>query len=294
MEIRDFEVFLVLAKHLNFTRAGEEVHLSQPSVSVRIRRLEEELGTKLFEQLGKRVVLTEAGRLLEPFARRTVLAAEDARQAMQDFQGLQRGCLRIGASTTPGMYLIPRVIVRFKEQYPKIEVLLSIKNTGQVEEDTAKDDFDIGFVGGHLTGDDLEVVPWVTDELVVIASPKHPLAKKSRITAKDLARQRFIFREKGSATQAVLEKTFRESGVEVEAPMELGNPEAVKQAVREGFGLAILSQFAVEDELKAKTLVRLKVRGLKFSRELKIVYRKNKHLNRATQAFMHVAQKLQG
>src|SRR5688572_11443704 len=110
MDVRDLQVFLSVAKHLNYTRAGEEIHLSQPSVSVRMRQLEEELGVKLFEQLGKRVALTEAGHLLVPYARRVVAALDDARHAIEELQGLERGTLRIGASTTPGMYLVPKVI----------------------------------------------------------------------------------------------------------------------------------------------------------------------------------------
>src|ERR1051326_1281311 len=110
MEIRSLEVFLSVAKHLNFTRAGEEINLSQPSVSVRIRQLETELSVRLFEQLGKKVALTEAGELLVPHARRVMAAIADAKQSIDELQGLERGKLRIGASTTPGMYLIPRAI----------------------------------------------------------------------------------------------------------------------------------------------------------------------------------------
>jgi DNA-binding transcriptional LysR family regulator len=115
MDVRDLQVFLSVAKHLNFTRAGEEVHLSQPSVSVRIRQLEHDLGSKLFEHLGKKVTLTEAGELLIPYATRVIAAMDDARHAIDELKGLERGSLRIGASTTPGMYLIPRTIAQFKQ-----------------------------------------------------------------------------------------------------------------------------------------------------------------------------------
>ena|SRR5215213_10404905 len=126
MDVRDLEVFLSVARHLNFTRAGEEVHLSQPSVSVRVRQLEE-LGVKLFEQLGKKVALTEAGRLLEPHAYRVVAALDDARHVIEEVQGLERGVLRIGASTTPGVYLVPELIAGFKRLHPKIEVRRRLK-----------------------------------------------------------------------------------------------------------------------------------------------------------------------
>ena len=129
MDIRDLQVFLAVTTRLNFTRAGEDVHLSQPSVSVRIRQLERELGEKLFEQLGKRVALTEAGRLLEPYARRVVAAMDDALHAVEELQGLERGTVRVGASTTPGTYLVPTIIARFKRDHPKVEIRLSVRDT---------------------------------------------------------------------------------------------------------------------------------------------------------------------
>src|SRR6185503_15464467 len=134
MDIRDLQVFLAVSTRLNFTRAAEDVHLSQPSVSVRIRQLEQELGVKLFEQLGKQVVLTEAGKVLEPHARRVVAAIDNASHAIEDLQGLERGLIRIGASTTPGTYLVPGIIARFKKDHPKIEIRLSVKDTQRVEE----------------------------------------------------------------------------------------------------------------------------------------------------------------
>src|SRR6267154_59378 len=131
MDVRDLQVFLSVAKYLNYTRAGEEVNLSQPSVSVRMRELERDLGSKLFEQLGKKIALTEAGRLLVPYASRVIAAMDDARDAIDEIQRLERGSLRIGASTTTGMYLVPRTIAHFKRRYPKIDVQLTVKDTRQ-------------------------------------------------------------------------------------------------------------------------------------------------------------------
>src|SRR5438132_8828481 len=150
MDVRDLQVFLSVAKHLNYTRAGEEVSLSQPSVSVRMRELERGLGSKLFEQLGKKIALTEAGQLLVPYATRIIAAMSDARQAIDELQGLERGLLRIGASTTPGMYLIPRTVAHFKRQYPKIAVHLAVKDTRQIEEGVIKNEFVFRFCGRTL------------------------------------------------------------------------------------------------------------------------------------------------
>ena len=290
MDVRSLEVFLSVAKHLNFTRAGEEVNLSQPSVSVRIRQLENELGVKLFEQLGKRVGLTEAGSLLVPHARRVMSAIQDANHAIDDLQGLERGSLRIGASTTPGMYLIPKTIAKFKARHPKIEIQLGIKDTRQVEDGVARNEFDFGFVGGHLAGDEVDVHQWFTDQLVLVVGPAHALARKKSVKPEDLRKEKFILREPGSATRATVISHLQRSNLSVQPIMEMENPESVKKAVQSGLGIAFISKFAVETELKARSLVAVLVRGVDIRRELKIVYRKDKHLSRAARAFIEMAR----
>jgi DNA-binding transcriptional LysR family regulator len=291
MDIRDLQVFLAVSTRLNFTRAGEDVHLSQPSVSVRMRQLEEELGVKLFEQLGKRVALTEAGQLLVPYATRVIAAMSDAREAIEGLRGLERGALRIGASTTPGMYVIPRTIAHFKRRYPKIEVHLAVKDTRQIEQGVIRNEFDFGFVGGHLAGDEVDVLPWITDEIILIVPLGHRLARNRSVTPQDLSSEKFIFREQGSATRAVVATHLRKFRVDAEAVMEIENPESVKKAVQNGLGIAFISAFAAKTDLKARTLVSVEIRNLKILRELKIVYRRDKHLSRAAQTFIEMARK---
>jgi len=286
MDSRDLEIFLAVARHLNFTRAGEELHLSQPSVSVRIRLLQEELGVKLFEQLGKKTCLTEAGLILERNAQRIVAAFADTRLAMQELKGLERGSLRIGASTTPGIYLVPGIVAAFKRQYPKIDVYVAIKDTRRVEDLIVKNEFDFGFVGGHLIGSEIEVIPWRIDELALVVPRNHRFAARKKVRPKDLVNERFIFREQGSATQALVETNLRAWDLHLKAVMETDNPGAVKKAVQAGLGVAFLSRFAIGTELRAKLLVAVEVEGLNARRELRIIHRKDKHLTRAAQAFI--------
>jgi DNA-binding transcriptional LysR family regulator len=292
MDVRDLQIFLSVAKHLNYTRAAEEVNLSQPSVSVRMRQLERDLGTKLFEQLGKKVALTEAGRLLVPFATRVIAVMNDAREAIDELQGMERGLLRIGASTTPGMYLIPRILANFKRDYPKIEVQLAVRDTRQIEDGVIRNEFDFGFVGGHLVGDEVDVLSWTTDHLVLVVPANHRLARKKSVKVADLRNEVFILREAGSATRAAVAHHLKKADLEVEAVMEMENPESVKKAVQSGLGIAFISKFAVETELKAKSLVAIGVNGLHINRELKIVYRKDKHLGRAAQTFIEMARSI--
>jgi LysR family transcriptional regulator, transcriptional activator of the cysJI operon len=289
MEIRDLEVFLTVAKHLNYTRAGEDVNLSQPSVSVRIRQLETELDVKLFDKLGKKVALTDAGRLLLPYATRVMAAVSDAQHAIDELQGLERGTLRIGASTTPGMYLIPQTLARFKQRYPKIEIQLGIKDTREIENGVIRNEFDFGFVGGHLVGHEVHAIPWLTDQLVLIVPTDNPLARKKAVRADDLKKERFIVREAGSATHATTVNHLDKIGLQIESLMKMENPESVKKAVQSGLGIAFISKFAVDAELKARTLVAVRVRHLDIKRELKIVYRKDKHLSHAAQMFIEMA-----
>ncbi len=290
MDVRDLEVFLAMTRCLNFSHAGEAVHLSQPSISVRIHRLEDELQVKLFEQTGKKILLTEAGRILEPFARRALAVLDDSRKAIEEYRGLEQGSIRIGASTTPGMYVVPKILAMFRRKHPRIAIHLGIRNTRQIEEGILNNEFDLGFVGGHLIGNEIETLPWMTDELVLIAPPRHPLARRKQIRPNELANETIINREPGSATRAVVEKHLHLPESPVEVPMELGNPETVKLAVQDGLGIAFLSKFAIVPELKAKRLAALRIHGLKINRELKIIHRKGRHLSRATSALIAFAQ----
>jgi DNA-binding transcriptional LysR family regulator len=290
MDIRGLEVFLSVAKHLNYTRAGEEVNLSQPSVSVRIRQLESDLGVKLFEQLGKKVAMTEAGALLVPYASRVIAAVKDARGAIEEIQGLERGSLSLGASTTPGMYLMPKIIARFKQKHPKIEIHLGIRDTRQVEEGVIRNEFDFGFVGGHLAGGQVDVLPWRKDELVLIVPPGHRFLGKKLIRPDALSHEKFIFREQGSATQAAVIGHLQKWDLQAEAIIEMENPESVKRGVQHGLGIAFISKFAVETELEAGILGQVKIKGLDIFRELKIVYRKDKHLSYAARTFIEMSR----
>src|SRR6185295_14702821 len=216
MDVRDLQIFLSVANHLNYTRAAREVNLSQPSVSVRMRQLERDLGSKLFEQLGKKIALTEAGQLLLPHATRIIVAMNDARHAIDELKGLERGLIRIGASTTPGMYLIPQMLAHFKRRYPRIEVQLAVQDTRQIGDGVIRNEFDFGFVGGHLAGDEVEVLPWATDQLLLMVPPNHVFAGKTSVTIADLRKERFIVRKPGSATRAAVASRLQNADLVLE------------------------------------------------------------------------------
>ena len=190
----------------------------------------------------------------------------------------------------PATYLVPGIIAQFKKDYPRIEIRLSVKDTQRVEEAILENEFDFGFVGGHLVSREVEVTPWIIDEIQLVVAPNHPFAKRNRIRLRDLKGERFIFREAGSATQAAVSAALQDVSTEIERVLEADNPGVAKQAVQSGLGVAFISIFAIRTELRAKTLKTVKVQGLNISRELKIVHRKDKHLSRAARTFIEAAR----
>src|SRR3982751_115852 len=164
LDFHHLKVFLTAARHLNYTRAGKELGLQQPTISAHIKQLEAELGVQLIERVGKRLVLTEAGRLLEPIARRTLISFEDVQAAINEYKGIERGALHLGASTTPGLYILPRLLARFRSAHPNIMLRLTIGNTEAVERMVMGGDVDFGFVGGHLIAGEIASRPWFGDE----------------------------------------------------------------------------------------------------------------------------------
>lgn len=192
MNLHQLRVFFHVARCLSFSKASEELHISQPAVSVQVRKLEEEVGVELIEQIGKKLYLTEPGKMLQEYAGRIFASEREAENMLNDFRGLNTGELVIGASSTLGTYFVPDLLSEFRLQFPKLEVSMKMGNTEWAEEQTLRNTVDMAIVEGdvsHTT--ELSVMPFFNDELVVIASPTHPLVDRELTTA-DLAGQPFI------------------------------------------------------------------------------------------------------
>lgn len=286
MDFHHLKVFLAAARHLNYTRAGRELRLQQPTVSAHIKQLEAELGVQLFEQVGKRLALTEAGRMLEPIARKALFALEDVQTAVDEYKGLERGTLRLGASTTPGLYLLPRMLARFNRLYPNIALRSVIDNTVKVERMVLEGEVDFGFVGGHLVTGEIVSRPWIDDRIVLITPPDHRFASAAQMDVRLLGDETFIQREAGSATQALIENEMKKSGVAFKRVVELGHPEAIKEAVMSGMGIAFVSRFAVEREARAGDLAIVSLSGFDIQRQLRICYRPGRRLSKADTALI--------
>src|SRR3990172_11350665 len=203
LNLHRLRVFHTVARRESYSRAAEDLHISQPAVSKHVLDLEEELGAKLFHRLGRRIVLTEAGRLMTDYAQRIFVLADEARRALEELQGLERGRLHLGASTTPGCYLLPRVLAAFRARYPRLEVSLDIMRSQDVVGQVIRQDLDLGFVGATFAAD-LHVQPYVEDELVLILRPGHPLASARAIPREVLEKETFVLRDVASGTRLSL------------------------------------------------------------------------------------------
>jgi DNA-binding transcriptional LysR family regulator len=292
LDFHHLKVFLAAARHLNYTRAGQELRLRQPTVSSHVKQLEAELGIQLFEQIGKRLVLTEAGRLLEPVARRAVLGLAEVQSAAADYKGLARGSIHLGASTTTGLYILPQLLARFHALYPDIELRTTLSNTSAIEQMVLNAEVDFGFVGGHLVTGQLVSRRWLEDRIVLIAAPQHRLSTLQQASIKSLSTEILIQREEGSATRAIIEREIERAGCVFKSVIVLGHSEAIKEAVMSGLGVAFISRFAVEREAKSGDVTIIPVKRLYLRRQLQICYRPQKHLSRADAALIDEAEKM--
>jgi DNA-binding transcriptional LysR family regulator len=287
MTFRQLETFLAVARAKNFTRAGEALHVSQSTLSQHVLELERELGVRLFDRLGRAVTLTEAGRLLEEQATRIAAAVAGARRTIDELKGLERGSLVIGASTTPGIYVLPSVIGAFRRRYPGIDVSLRIGNSRVIEERIRADEADLGVVGGHILGAKEQcLAAGLLDELLLIVPPRHPWTKRREVTPRELTDVPVLMREQGSATRLVTERALRQAGVKVTLAMELDHVEAIKQAVIAGLGVAFVSTYAVRGEIATRRLYGVRLKGLRVRRHFHVIHNEARSLTSSARAFV--------
>jgi len=286
MDVHDLRVFAAVARTLHYTKAARELGLSQPAVSARIDCLERDLGVRLLERAGRGMRLTPSGEVLAGEAGKVLARVDAARQAVEDVKGLMRGRLAVAASTTPGIYLVPRAAARFAKRHPGVTLEVTVGNTLAVEDAVLRGDVHVGVVGGHLASREVEAEPLCEDELVVFAAPDHRLGRRKSAEPDELLEHPFAFRERGSATRDRFEKWLAERGRAAKVGIELGSPEAVKHAVAEGAWLGVLSRMALEWELAAGRLVEIKVKGLELRRQLRIVRHRDGETSRAVEEWL--------
>ena len=281
-------IFHTVAQFGSFTRAAGALNISQPAVSIQVRELERSLDTTLLSRMRTGVVLTDTGEVVFEYTTRIFSLAEEMTFAVQDIAGLRAGRLTIGSSSTPGEYILPLAIGIFRQQYPQVEVSLSIFNTQTVIEKILSRDIDVGMAGAPVESQGLISFPYVTDEIVIVASATHRLVRKQRIALSDISDEAVIMREPGSATRQAAEDSLAELGVRVSVVMELGSNEAVKRAVAVGLGLGMLSKFSVSPDVAAGYLKVLRVDGWNCKRLLTVFYRDDSNITTVQRAFLNM------
>src|SRR5512139_992047 len=251
LTLRQFRVFEAVARHLSFSKAAAELHLSQPAVSMQVKGIENILGLPLTEQLGKKIFLTEAGREVLHASQNITARLDDLQANLAQLRGMDSGQLNIAVTTTVSA-VATDILARFRGQHPSISIHLDESNRESVLGQLAANRIDIAIMGQVPGGLDLEATRFMDNPLVVIAPPGHPLARKKKVSITDLASEPFLVREAGSGTRGAMERFFADRGQELRTSMEMSSNEAIKQAVQAGLGLGILSLQTLELELALK------------------------------------------
>ena len=274
MDLRRLEVFAKVAELGSFSRAAQALSLTQPTVSEHIRALEDELGVQLLDRLGRGAAATRAGRLLLTYAQRMLALSREARQAIEQFQGRMAGELVIGGSTIPGEYVLPGLVGEFKAKHADISIVLLIGDSRQVSEWIDEGRAELGIIGARPTQRALEAREVMSDELVVMVPATHGWAERETVTLEELSREPIVVRERGSGSRAARERAREAAGASLSTLRvvgEMGSTQAVKQAVRAGLGITLISKRAVHDEFGAGLVKCLRIDGMWVRRAFYLV-----------------------
>jgi len=281
--IRQLKVFEAVARHLSYTKAAESLYLSQPATSMQIKQLEEVVGIPLFEQFGKKIYLTDAGKEFQHYSHIILQQLNDAESMFANLKGMH-GKLTICVASTAG-YFTPQLLAEFCKHHTKAQVSLNVTNREKLLSLLAHNEMDMAIMGRPPEGHDLEAVSFMDNPLVIIAPINHPLAHDSNIPMVRLAQETFLVREQGSGTRIAMERYFSEREIALTTGTEMSTNEAIKQAVQAGMGLGILSQNTIQLELETNRLTVLDVEYFPIQRHWYVVHRKGKRLSRIAEAF---------
>lgn len=285
VDLYKLSLFLTVAETQSFTRTAEQFLLHQSSVSLHISALEKSLGVLLFDRKGRQAMLTEAGVLLRPYAQRLLQESEAAIEALAAFKGVMRGQLRIGASTTPGAWILPRWLGQFQERYPQVAIDLEIDNSERVLDWLQDGKVALAVVGFEPDAAHFTATPLLPDEIVLTVGKAHPWAKEASVTLEMVNSARLICREAGSGTRKITEACLGQHCCQIRPSLELGSTTAIKQAVMANLGAAFLPKITLEAELATGNLTIVPIEGLTIQRLFYIVQARQRWQSPAAKAF---------
>jgi len=263
--------FITVAEKQSFSRAAEELHLTQPAVTLHIQALEREVGAQLLERTNKYVRLTRAGEIVFAHAQRIHELYDQMQRYVDDLVHVASGPLLVGASYTLGEYVLPRILARLQRAYPAITPAVTIANTRAIAEQVAANQLEVGLVEGEVPPHQLQIAPLLHDELVAIAGIDHPLAQENEMEASQLSGQTWILRESGSGTRAITDQFLASARITPGKILEFGSTQMVKEAVEAGMGVALLSQWTIRKELALRSLRVLPVKSLPVTRQCFVI-----------------------
>ncbi|MFD0680452.1 MULTISPECIES: selenium metabolism-associated LysR family transcriptional regulator [unclassified Paenibacillus] len=275
LNFHQLHIFYTVAEKGSFSHAAQALHMTQPAVTMQVQSLEDYFGTKLFHRSTKKIELSEAGRSLLPYAKRSIELMKETDISMSKFTHMLEGRLHLGASMTVGEYILPRLLGPFGKEYPNISVSMKVINTRLILDEVLNHQLNFGLVEAEIDHPDVHIEAVMNDELVLIVPRDHPLAQSPVVTMEEVLKYPFVLREQGSGTRRVMEEELARAGfdpTDMKIVMELGSTGAVKSAVEAGLGISILSQSSLKHEAALGVLVIRKIEGIRFSRSFYAIY----------------------
>ncbi len=280
-------VFHSVAKLLSFTHAAKDLNLTQPGISTHVKQLEDYYGIKLFDRLGKQVALTQSGEILFKVTSGIFDSLTELQTRINDLHGLLAGKLSIAASISIGTYILPEMLMKFRHNYPAVEIKMDLLLSQQVVEKTLNNAVELGFVHHHVKNKSLVVKSFMEDQLLLIVSRQHAWAKKkSSIRLQDIAEQPFLLSGRGSGTREIVEDLFKKNGVSLNNIMELGTTDGIKKGVEANLGISIISRHVVALEVGLGLIKPISLRGIDLKRNLYLIFHKDRYLSEAARAFI--------
>ncbi|MDM5314181.1 selenium metabolism-associated LysR family transcriptional regulator [Peribacillus frigoritolerans] len=280
------KVFVTVIEQKNFSRAGDILNLSQPGVSLHIRNLENELGTKLIYRSPKQVQITEPGKILYRHAKQILNHYETAKREINEFNNVVSGTMKIGASFTIGEYYLPKVLAEFATQYPMVDIQIIISNSNDVIQGIRSNKLDIGLIEGETDYKDIDVMPFMNDEMIVVVPPDHPLSQMDLIEGNMLQNQIWVLREQGSGTRTYSDKLLSSLELNIKKTFIFTSIQGVKEAVMAGLGIALLSRLTVQKELKSNELKTFHLKNEPLIRPFSIVKKLDFEASKAMELFL--------
>jgi len=292
MELDQVAAFLDVARQQSFSRAAEKLYRTQKAISAQIRSLEEEFGQKLFDRLGRRIFLTPSGEVLFEYGEKLLALHRETVLRVREAHGAVAGKLIVGANEATCLYVLPQVFAEFMGKYPQVGISVYRSFSHKILQKMAESEVDVGIVTLPVSQSNLKVIPIYEDELHVVVPAGHPFSKRASVKVEDLAKEPLIF-PKGGHTRELLERIFRKYRNQLQISMELASVESIKKFVGAGLGVSLLSRGYAEMECKSGILKLVPIQGMKLVRRLGLVYRTDRHLSRAAQAFTEVVSAFQ-